>query len=132
MIGFFPNVTIAPLDTCGMVYLTGLKYRKVHNCEDQLLQTLIESYYSWAEYVEWTKVTPRTVTSTLFDTVAVYLAISEEFLEIEELGVRVTNDGYTLIDKNEKQIRWATKWKNLLGFEDWLVERLTNNCVAQV
>ena len=124
----FPDVTITPLDTCGIVHLTGLKYKQVHDCQDPLIQTLIESYYSWAEHVEWTKVAPGVLTSTLFDTVAVYLAIAEDFLEIEELGVRVTDDGYTYIDDNEKPIRCAMNWKDLPGFEDWLVARLTTDC----
>ena len=126
MLNAFPDVTITPLDTCGIVQLTELKYQKVHDCKDPLIQTLIESYYSWAKYVEWTKVSPNLQSSTLFDTVAVYLALSEEYLEIENLGIRVKDHGYTLIDENEKVIRCATKWKNLPAFEDWLVNRLTD------
>jgi inosine-uridine nucleoside N-ribohydrolase len=128
MISSFPNITITPLDTCGIVKLKNEKYKQVHNCEDQFIQNLIESYYSWAKHVDWTKVSPSSTTSILFDAVAVYLAISEDLLVIEELGVRVTDDGYSLIDHNEKPVRWATKWKDLSGFEDWLVERLTKDC----
>ena len=124
----FPDVTITPLDTCGLVRLTGQKYKQVHDCRDSLIQTLIESYYSWSEYVEWTKVDPRVVSSTLFDTVAVYLAITEEFIEIEELGIRVTDDGYTIIDEEQPSIRCATAWKDFPAFEDWLVSRLTKEC----
>ena len=126
MFNQFPDVTITPLDTCGIVQLTGNNYQKVHDCNDPLIKTLIESYYSWSEYVEWTEAYPRLQSSTLFDTVAVYLALSEEYLEIENLGIQVTDDGYTLIDNNEKVIRCATKWKDLPAFEDWLVNRLTN------
>lgn len=121
----FPNITITPLDTCGLVQLTGEKYRQVHDCPDPLIQTLIESYTSWAEHVEWTKVSPETHSSTLFDTVAVYLALSEKYLEIESLGFQVTDDGYTLINENETGIRCATAWKDLPAFENWLVDRLT-------
>ena len=121
----FPEITITPLDTCGYVHLTGDKYQQVRDCDDPLIQTLIESYDSWANHVDWIKVDPNITTSTLFDTVAVYLAISEELLEIENLGVRITDDGYTLIDEQEKFIRCATRWKDLTAFEDWLVERLT-------
>lgn len=120
----FPDVTITPLDTCGIVYLRDEKYQKVHNFKDPLIQTLIESYYSWAEHVDWTQAYPTVQSSTLFDTVAVYLALSEEYVEIENLGIRVTDEGYTLIDPKEKKIRCATRWKNLPAFEDWLLERL--------
>ena len=128
MFNKFSDVTITPLDTCGLVQLTEKKYQKVHDCNDPLIKTLIESYYSWSEYVEWTEAAPRRQSSTLFDTVAVYLAGSEKYLEIENLGIQVTDDGYTLIDKNKKAIRCATKWKDLPAFEDWLVNRLTNTC----
>ncbi|MGK7896744.1 MAG: nucleoside hydrolase [Xenococcus sp. (in: cyanobacteria)] len=120
----FPDVTITPLDTCGIVYLKDKKYKRVHDSKDPLKQTLIESYYSWAEYVDWVQVYPMVESSTLFDTVAVYLALSEEYVEIENLGIRVTDDGFTLIDPNEKAIRCATIWKDLPAFEDWLLNRL--------
>ena len=126
MFNSFSDVTITPLDTCGIVQLKGSNYQKVHNSDDPLIKALIESYYSWSEYVDWTQAYPRVESSTLFDTVAVYLALSEEYLEIENLGIKVTNDGYTIIDKYEKVIRCATKWKDLPAFEDWLVNRLTS------
>jgi inosine-uridine nucleoside N-ribohydrolase len=127
MFAAFLDITITPLDTCGRVHLTGDKYQQVRNCDDPLIQALIESYDSWADHVEWTNVDSNVTTSTLFDTVAVYLTISEELLEIESLGVQVTEYGYTLIDETEKPICCATRWKDLAAFEDWLVERLTQN-----
>lgn len=126
MFASFPDITITPLDTCGRVQLKGHKYKKVYDCKDPLIQALIASYHSWAEYVEWTKVDPRKYSSILFDTVAVYLAFSEGWLEIEELGIRVTEDGLTLIDEKAKPIRCATQWKDLTAFEDFLVSRLTD------
>ena len=127
MLASFPDITITPLDTCGIVTLTGEKYRHIQTCSDPLINMLLESYVSWAQYVEWTTVDPDVVTSTLFDTVAVYLAIAEDFLEIEDLGIAVTDKGYTLIDDQEKEIRCATRWRDLSGFEDWLVARLISN-----
>ncbi len=125
MFAAFPNITITPLDTCGLVQLKGEKYRRIAECPDPLIQTLIESYVSWADAVEWTEVDPDKHSSTLFDTVAVYLALSEAYLEIENLGIQVTDEGLTLISEHEKKIRWATRWKDLPAFEDWLVGRLT-------
>ena len=128
MFDSFPDITITPLDTCGRVQLKGRKYQKVYECDEPLIQTLIASYVSWTEHVEWTKVNPAKRSSILFDPVAVYLAFSEEWLEIEELGIRVTEDGYTLIDETAKPIRCATRWKDLSVFEDFLVNRLTDTC----
>jgi len=119
------DVTITPLDTCGIVRLEGAKYRAVRDCEDPLVQALIENYRIWTENVEWTQVDPETRSSVLFDTVAIYLAFSAELLVMEDLSVRVTDDGYTVIDDSAKRINCATDWRDLPAFEDFLVQRLT-------
>jgi inosine-uridine nucleoside N-ribohydrolase len=116
------NMTITPLDTCGIVKLEGEKYRSVYECKDPLTQALIENYRVWAKYSPESEYR----SSTLFDTVAVYLAFSEELLAMEKLGIRVTDDGYTVIDKDAKVINCAMDWKDLPAFEDLLVERLTS------
>ena len=115
------DMTITPLDTCGFVYLKGDKYRTVFDCNDPLIRAVIENYRVWDKY------SPRSLqqSSTLFDTVAVYLAFSDELLEMEEIGIRVTDDGFTVIDENAKVINCAMKWKDLSAFEDFLVKRLT-------
>ena len=51
-------------------------------------------------------------------------AFSEDLLEMEELGVRVTDDGFTVIDPAARRVRCATGWKDLPAFEDLLVDRL--------
>jgi inosine-uridine nucleoside N-ribohydrolase len=119
------DVTITPLDTCGVVKLEGEKYCTVRDCGDPLVQALIENYRIWVEDSEWAKgLDPETHSSILFDTVAIYLAFSEELLVMEDLGIRVTDDGYTVIDDSAKVIHCATDWKDLLAFEDFLVQRL--------
>ena len=124
-------MTITPLDTCGLVSLRGEKYGQVYDCEDPLTQALIENYRAWCK--AHSKMPDDRVergSTTLFDTVAVYLAFSEELLVMEELGIRVTDDGYTVIDEGAKKIRCAMEWKDLSAFEDLLVERLTNPTVS--
>ncbi|MCD6289993.1 MAG: nucleoside hydrolase [Anaerolineae bacterium] len=119
------DVTITPLDTCGLVRLREAKYRIVRECKDPLIQALMENYRIWIRNSEWAGgLDPDKESSVLFDTVAVYLAFSEELLVIEKLGIRVTDDGRTLVDENAKRIRCATKWKDLDAFEDFLVKRL--------
>jgi hypothetical protein len=44
---------------------------------------------------------------------------------MEELGIRVTDDGYTRIDPAGKVMHVATEWTNLDQFRDLLVKRLT-------
>lgn len=120
------DITITPLDTCSFVKLRKEKYKAVWECRDPLVQALMENYRIWlkSSSESWRK-TWETESSILFDTVAVYLAFSEDLLVMEELGVKVTDDGYTVIDDEARTVRCATEWKDLSAFEDFLVERLT-------
>ena len=133
------NVTITPLDTCGIVQLKGQKYQKVLQRNSPLTRALIENYHAWYKYpivqknkdLSEAEINKRvdekvnTSSTTLFDTVGIYLAMSAELVEMEKLGIRVTDDGYTRIDEKAKVINCATEWKDLGAFEDFLVERLT-------
>jgi inosine-uridine nucleoside N-ribohydrolase len=120
------DVTITPLDTCGIVRLEGTKYRTVRDCDDPLIQALIENYRTWAESCDWAQALDADAqSSVLFDAVAVYLAFSEDLLVMEKLGIRVTDDGYTVVDDSARTINCATAWKDLSAFEDLLVQRLT-------
>ncbi len=133
------NMTITPLDTCGIVQLKGQKYQKVLQRNSILTCALIENYRAWYEKgirnrdkglseAEINKRVDEKVNSsstTLFDTVGIYLAMSTELVKMEKLPIKVTDDGYTRIDDQAKVINCATEWKDLSAFEDFLVERLT-------
>jgi inosine-uridine nucleoside N-ribohydrolase len=115
------NVTITPLDTCGLVKLQGEKYAAVRDSKDPLVRAVIENYRLWCG-----KEPQRadTASSTLFDTAAVYLAISQDLMVMEKLGIRITDNGLTTIDSSGKSTNCATGWKSLRAFEDFLVKRL--------
>jgi len=117
-----------PLDTCGLVVLKGERYARVRDSKDPLLRALIENYELWCPRLEWCakeKDIVATRSSTLFDTVAVYLAIARDLVRTEQLGVRVTDEGMTIPDPAARPLAWATEWKDLDAFEEWLVTRLT-------
>jgi inosine-uridine nucleoside N-ribohydrolase len=132
------NITITPLDTCGLVQLKGQKYQKVLNRKSPSTQALIENYRAWYKQgilnkekdISVSDLTKRvdkklnSSSSTLFDTVAIYLAMSTDLVKMEKLPIKVTDDGYTRIDENAKIINCATEWKDLGAFEDFLVDRL--------
>ena len=119
------DVTITPVDACGIVSLDGEEYRAVQDSRDSLVQAVVENYRIWARrYKGRAKLDAETRSSTLFDTVAVYLAFSDELLVMAELGIRVTNDGRTLIDAGAKTINCATAWRDLRAFEGFLVTRM--------
>ncbi len=119
--------TITPLDTCGLVVLDGENYRRLHLSDDPWMQTLMENYRVWlpgAPFVDPNQDTSR-ISTTLFDTVAVYLAASEDLVDMQTLLLRVTDDGYTIIDPvNGRPVRCAVGWKDLEAYEHLLVDTL--------
>jgi hypothetical protein len=48
-------------------------------------------------------------------------------LMMEDLPVKVTDDGFTRIEDGARSIHCATAWKDYPGFEDFVVDRLTQN-----
>ena len=119
------DMTITPLDTCSLVTLRGEKYRKVRDCNSPITKTIIENYRVWTKSGNMNEAQVGSRSSTLFDTVAIYLAMRRDFTAMEKLGIRVTDDGYTVIDGKAKKINCATSWKNIGAYEDFLVGRLT-------
>ena len=122
------DCSIAPLDTCGVVQLKGKAYKEIFQSRDKWMKVLIDNYRMWLPKATWLDPKPdfELMSSTLFDTVAVHLAHSEEFLVMEDLPLTVTDEGYTVIDhKNGRTVRCATAWKNQPAFEHKLVRVLS-------
>ena len=116
------DITITPLDTCGKVHLTGEKYKKVRNSKDPIAKAIIENYRLWSRESRADVFEQRS--STLFDTVAIYLAFEQELTGMETLGIRVDDQGHTLIDPSAKKMQVATTWNDMGRFEDLLLGRL--------
>jgi inosine-uridine nucleoside N-ribohydrolase len=132
-------ITITPLDTCGLVHLRGDKYQKILHRNSAITSNLLQNYRVWqaagirserkniddANLARLVNDRLNSASSTLFDTVAVYLAIRTDLVKMEQLPITVTDDGHTKIVEGAKKIDCAVEWKSLEGFEDFLVERLT-------
>ena len=124
------DMTITPLDTCGSIRLTDSKYEMVASQKNLLIRDLIETYDCWLKRPGYPKNLygqPSDIdcqSSILFDTVAVYLAMSQNLLHMEKIGLEVTDDGYTKVNKNAKKVLCATKWNDIDAFENFLVKRL--------
>jgi inosine-uridine nucleoside N-ribohydrolase len=121
------EMVITPLDTCGLVRLAGEKFASVRDCPSTLAQAVIQNYWGWIKNIpdEWAKqMDAQRQSSVLFDTVAVYLAFAESLLVMEDLPVKVNDEGMTVIDPTGQTVRCAMHWKDLGAFEDLLVERL--------
>ena len=127
------DCTITPLDTCGSVRLTGENYQRVYRSGDPWLKALIENYRVWLPLAPFIKpgTDPSLMSTILFDTVAVYAAYTQELLVMEDLPLRVTDDGYTVIDgQNGRLVHCATKWKDAQAFKDELVDTLTSRSIS--
>ena len=105
--------------------LDGDVYRQVYSSKSKLAATVIENYSLWSKNQKQPADTATRQSSTLFDTVAVYLAFTTDLCKMETLGIRVTDDGFTRIDPEAKKMQVATAWNNLDAFEKFLVQRLT-------
>jgi inosine-uridine nucleoside N-ribohydrolase len=118
-------ITITPLDTCGLVDLRDGKYRRFKESADPIARAILENYRVWADRGgDGPRQAFPTRSSTLFDTVAVYLAVDESLVTMEELGIRVADDGFTRMEAGAKRMWVATAWKDKAGFEDWMLDRL--------
>jgi len=119
------DVTITPLDTCGLVKLAGEKYEQVRDATNQVTADLVINYRLW---VADNSTLPTDMadrrSSTLYDTVAVYLAIHQDLCVMEKLNLRVTDDGFTVMDPQARSVNVAAQWKDLGAYEDFLVNRL--------
>jgi inosine-uridine nucleoside N-ribohydrolase len=117
-------VTITPLDTCGLVRLSGTKYAAVRECADPLSQAMMANYRAWCQ-ANGRPGDADSASSVLFDTVAVYLAFAQDLCVLEDLRLRVDDDGFTREDPQGKEMRVATAWRDLGAFEDLVVRRVT-------
>jgi len=117
------DITITPLDTCGLVTLDGARYQRILKSPGAIPRTIVENYRLWSKAGK-KEAEAEEHSSTLFDPVAVYLAISQRFCKMERLGVRVTDDGLTVIDDQAKRMNVATEWTDLDGFRDFLADRI--------
>lgn len=119
------DVLIAPLDTAGIIKLEGEQYRSILNSESSELQAIIEGYRIWNQsFMGGGLFDPDNSSSTLYDTLPIYLAIHPENLLIRNIKVKVTKDGFTKRDSEGYSVRAALRWKNMIHFKNFLTERL--------
>ncbi len=121
------EVTITPLDTCGNIILSGENFKRIMNCNNPIVNLIKENFEIWAKKKRQTSlIHEEQKTTILFDTVAIYLAFSEELLNIETLRIEITEKGLTQINEKGNNIRCATSWKDEQAFKDLIVNRLIN------
>ena len=116
------SMTITPLDTCGIVRLNGELYDRLVKSADPLVKDLLENYNVWSDAGGFGPAPDHS--SILFDTVAVHLARTTEFLQMRQMRLRVDDQGFMLNDERGQEINVAIEWKELEGYKTFLVDRL--------
>ncbi|MHA1680008.1 MAG: nucleoside hydrolase [Promethearchaeota archaeon] len=122
------EVTITPLDTCGLVTIDGARFSQLRDSGDAAVQAVLENYEIWSYGTGFSRThDPGLESSVLYDTVAIYLALSEDLVVMESLPVKVTKIGMTKPGgkkSKSKKIRCAVGWKSLELFKELLVNTL--------
>lgn len=121
------EITMAPLDICGTLRLSGPRYNAVKDSKNPLASVTIDNYEHWANR----KHHPADSSSILFDTAAAYLAFDESFMEIETIKLSVDDKGNTVPDDKGRPVRCALRWKDRNAFEQLLVNSLTSKAVVK-
>jgi len=122
------DITITPLDSCGSVVLKGDAYRRFHAYAianpGSMAAAVLENYRLWLTAVDGPsgRITERS--TTLYDTVAVYLAFAEEVLTMETLSIAIDDAGDTREDARGRTMRVATGWRDAPAFDALLLNRL--------
>lgn len=127
------SITITPLDTCGEVVLSGANYRRLYESDAPWIRILMDNYRAWLPGAPF--ISPdhdMSITSTtLFDAVAVHLVLGGDLVQMERLPLRVTDDGYTIIDDERgRPVSCAMAWKDRKLFETQLVDGLLPQSAA--
>ena len=116
-------VTLTPLDSCGVVTLEGDEYAEVRDADTPMMRAVMANYRAWATAIGRAELAERRST-TLFDTVAVYLVFAEDLLAMETIRLAVRDDGLTFESEDDRPVTAALNWHDLPAFRRLLIERL--------
>jgi len=123
----------SPLDTSGLLILDGQYYQQLFAAQSKnfLVYNILDSYKVWLNSgcggsscigkLYWNE-----TSSTLYDAVATYQAISNNFMQYQNLTVAVNNAGFTQITSGAQPVTPSIEWLQggMDGYKQVLVSRL--------
>ncbi len=115
------EITMAPLDCCGTLRLSGERYARVASSENPLAKVVMENYGQWANRSHH----PANASSVLYDTVAAYLTFNDALLKMKCVDLIVDDEGRTVPDEAGRPVHCGVGWTDLAAFEELLVRSLT-------
>ena len=105
------NITIAPLDTCGVSYLPPSYYEPFIAASTRwtLLLGAIQLFYCTVVECELTS-----ASSLMCDTVGTLISLptANTYVTFKQLSITVTDDGHTIVDKSGVPTQVALYWNN--------------------
>lgn len=117
------EITTSPLDGSEEIVLRGRRFAKVAASDHPLARVVMENYEHW----KYRGQHPKDASSILYDTAAVYLASAEDYCVIQTLKLAVNEQGHTVRTPDGKEVRCHLAWKNRDGFDDYVVQTLTES-----
>ena len=115
------DIAIAPLDTCGILKLTGERFTQVAQSNAPRAKTVSGNYALWTHRNNYGK----SESSVLFDTQAVYMCYAEDCLEMKTVKLSIDDKGNTVPDEEHgRPVRCALEWKDRDALEKILVKAL--------
>ena len=124
------SAAITPLDTCGLVTLERALYRRIAESADPFAAEIVKVYEIWRRLYGGDSVPadlpPAEASTVLYDTVAVHMASSREYLKMETIPLVVDDKGFTRPDPAGRPFQVATEWTDLSAYERFLVDTLCN------
>ncbi len=122
------DITINPLDSCGHVLLAGADYQRFYDFAtghpNSAAAEVLTHYRQWLNALKAPSDQLARRSTTQYDAVAVYLAITDDGLEMENLPISVTDEGITHINDGGKIMQVATGWRDRTPFDQMFIERL--------
>ena len=118
---------LTPLDSCGQVRISRSDCDMLKGCS-AVMREVVESNREWF-HAWFDEEFPNNESSIMFDAVAVYLAWSTEYLQMQTLNLRCSEAGMLEASPEGAKVSVAVDWHNLDGFKKLFVKRLANsNC----
>ena len=108
------SVTITPVDTCGVFYLDTAHFQTFLASSKKVILSMTTSWAYWCTNISYYNCTPKNGSDIFCDSVATFLMMKESYhlLNYKVLYLRITSDGYTVIDNEEgTPINVALTWK---------------------
>lgn len=126
------SLSITPLDSCGKVCLSGNYLQKLQAHPGALEQELASQYRAWLNAYNWSGLgnlentaIPEQQTSTLYDTVAIHLAVGGKYLQIKQMYLNIDDNGIMSESTFAPQkVNVATGWLDLDSYTNDLADMI--------